>query len=552
MVAALYPWTTDDGVRIAASVGKAVLKHAKLELPQINTSDLVNRMSADVFVFDDLERCRMKVTETFGYINQLVERDGCKVVVLANEIELAQEEGYARGKEKLVGKTLIVEPDFDAAFSVFLSGIDDPPTREFFSVNVDLVRAVHQQSGLGNLRILQQTMWDFERVFPVIEAEHRRDERAMAHLLRLFFALSLELKGGTLNAHDVADRTKRALSDAVAKSDSPRPFAKAAAKYPGLYFHDSILSDEVAYNVLVRGVVDGPAIMRSLNESSWFVSVNEPSWRVLWHAGERRDEDVAAAAETLKDEFFARAYTVTGEMLHVFGQMLWLADLGVSGRTRAETVAECILYVEDLRRDSRLEAPFRSPLESLRHASYGGLGFSQFDTTEFKGLWRYVDEQRTAAAHDRHAAEAERLVALLEEDVGAFASEITHGRGGAAPLAYVPVFSAIDAEDVAKRLVALDPLAYREALLGLSSRWDMGMLATQLSDEHGWAASLLSTLEHIADVSDPFTGDRLRNIARWTIGRRLDDLRETAAQASGIDADQTENQDAVEDRPPDV
>ncbi len=158
MVAALYPWTTSDGIKIAASVGKAVLKHAKVELPQLKSGDLINRMSADVFIFDDLERARMPVTDALGYINQLVERDGCKVVVLANEDELKDNKDYQRGKEKLIGKTLLVEPDFDSAFDDFLTHVSHRITRELYSrLRVD-IRNVYEQSALQNLRILQQTL----------------------------------------------------------------------------------------------------------------------------------------------------------------------------------------------------------------------------------------------------------------------------------------------------------------------------------------------------------------------------------------------------------
>lgn len=547
MVAALYPWTTDDGVRIVASVGKAVLKHAKLDLPQFKASDLVNRMSADVFVFDDLERCRMKVVETFGYINQLVERDGCKVVVLANEAELQGEDGYAKGKEKLVGKTLFVEPDFRAAFAAFLESIEDAATKAFFLQNREVVRLAHEQSSFGNLRLLQQTMWDFERVFRVIGEAHRGEARAMSHLLRLFFALSFELKGGTLNPDDMAERTKRALTDAASKAERPRPFAVAGAKYPGLYLYDTILSDEAAYDILVRGVVHVSQVERSLAESSWFVSMNEPAWRILWHASERADADVAAAARQMLIEFVERRYDDTGEMLHVFGQMLWLADLGESGWDRAQTFEQCRRYVDDLRQEERLEAPFRSPLEASRHASHAGLGFSQKETPEFRELWRYVEEQRESAALARYPRETERLMDLMTTDVSEFAAEIAHGRGGSAPLAYVPVFQSVDAATFAARLASLDPLTYREALLGLSARWDMGTLATQLADERPWATALLTALNAIAETADAFAADRIRGVARWTIGRRLTELAEAEREVEAARRRDAAADDKAED-----
>ena len=256
MVAALYPWTDNDGVRIASSVGKAILKHAKIELPTLKSADLINRMSAEVFVFDDLERCRMPVTDAFGYINQFVERDGCKVVVLANQDEIKDQPKYKIGKEKLIGKTLEVEPDFNAAFEEFSSGISDFETRTFFSNSKVEIRDIYDQSSLKNLRILQQTMWDFERIYKAIDSVYRANTDAMKHLLRLFFVLCFEHKAGAIGPDDLMSRTKRSLVDAMANSENPSPLSKAGAKYPGLYIYDSILSDKVLTDILVKGVVD--------------------------------------------------------------------------------------------------------------------------------------------------------------------------------------------------------------------------------------------------------------------------------------------------------
>jgi hypothetical protein len=176
MVAALYPWSNNDGYRIAASVGQAFLKHAKYELPKLKPADLFSKMSAEIFVFDDLERCNMKITDALGYINQLVERDGCKVVILANEDEIRKgpkRKEYETGKEKLIGKTLKVEPDFDSAFSAFLAEIDDSDTEGFLLKMKPEIQSLYDQSESKNLRILQQTIWDFERLYRVIGQSHQ-------------------------------------------------------------------------------------------------------------------------------------------------------------------------------------------------------------------------------------------------------------------------------------------------------------------------------------------------------------------------------------------
>lgn len=70
-------------------IGNAILK--KL-LPETSiyeiTSDWLN-LGAFIFVFDDLERCDCPINEVFGFLNELVEHENTKVIIIANEKELS-------------------------------------------------------------------------------------------------------------------------------------------------------------------------------------------------------------------------------------------------------------------------------------------------------------------------------------------------------------------------------------------------------------------------------------------------------------------------------
>ena len=533
MVAALHPWGDNDGARIATSVAKAVIKHRiGWEFPKIKSSDLISRMSADIFVFDDLERCSMPITDALGYINQLVERDGCKVIVLANQDEIKNQADYLKGKEKLIGKTLEVEPDFKAAFSGFLTGITNQETQTFYQNTILEIREVYDQSALKNLRILQQTMWDFERLYRVLDQEHRGNVDAMRHLLRLFFALSFEHKSGALSPDDLRARTQRHLVDAIRDGQNRSPFQVAGEKYPGLYFYDSILSDEVVTDIFVRGVADGSAVTSSLNASSWFVSKNEPSWRTVWWSMERADADVQTAAKVMIEEFNVRKYKLTGEMLHLFGQMLFLADIGFSSRSRAETLTNCKAYVDDLRVQRELESPKQAYLDDIRHGSYGGLGFVQNDTSEFLELWQYVSEQRAASEIDGYPNNAKNLLALMDSDSSSFVRQITYNNEGGAEFANRPVLAEADVENFADTLIGLEPMAFREVLLGLSSRYDMAKLANgrELSGEREWAEGLETELLKKAANLEPFARDRISKNVEWTLGKRLRELMDSETE----------------------
>ncbi|MFR0898367.1 MAG: P-loop NTPase fold protein [Anaerobutyricum sp.] len=69
---------------LTASLGAFNIDFTKVEeILQMNISNWI-------ICFDDLERCCFSINEMLGYINQLVEHNNCKVIVLANEKEIGK------------------------------------------------------------------------------------------------------------------------------------------------------------------------------------------------------------------------------------------------------------------------------------------------------------------------------------------------------------------------------------------------------------------------------------------------------------------------------
>ena len=135
----LYPFLGWKGTKIAGRMAKTVLKLGGFDASGIDIRDFLNKYKPQVLVFDDLERCEMPINKVMGYINDFVEHQDCKVVIIANEKELGgsprqpkigrfrtndrRRGEYARRREKLVGKTLQVQSAFEEAMSFFTSKI---------------------------------------------------------------------------------------------------------------------------------------------------------------------------------------------------------------------------------------------------------------------------------------------------------------------------------------------------------------------------------------------------------------------------------------------
>ncbi len=98
----LHPYLTHRYTRIAGIVFKGLMKTAikvdfdrqhdsvmvNSQIPDLKLEDFVSDSPGRVLIFDDFERAVMPPVGVLAYINHLVERDDCKVVILANEREV--------------------------------------------------------------------------------------------------------------------------------------------------------------------------------------------------------------------------------------------------------------------------------------------------------------------------------------------------------------------------------------------------------------------------------------------------------------------------------
>ena len=114
-----------------------------------------------IIVFDDLERCLIPNEQLFGILNQFTEHSNCKVILIANEEELALKSGetnkYYKIKEKLVGQTF----KFDLEVSDSVKSIIEDTNNAIIANNSNLVQDIFSLSRLQNLRSLKIALQSF-------------------------------------------------------------------------------------------------------------------------------------------------------------------------------------------------------------------------------------------------------------------------------------------------------------------------------------------------------------------------------------------------------
>jgi hypothetical protein len=495
ILAGLNTLTDNKLVRYGGRIGRAALKKLTFgndtELSRFLPNDW-----CDLIVFDDIERAGLTPIEVLGFVNTFVEHDGRRVVIIANEEEIDGKENYRRLREKVIGMTFELVDQSEEALSHFISKVEDEDARKFLKEEQETVHSIFEQSQTHNLRILEQSVRAWERVYKVIPSALRSKRKGVVALLRLFFALSLEVKAGRIGSEDLIDRVQRIVAGRMSKRDGKEdvgtPMSNAQERYPHIYLHDGVLSDEVLISILCEGRIDADAIEQALTASEHFSQPDEePNWQKVWHGFLRDEKEFEAAWQGMEKEFEERKFEHPGEVLHVFGLRLWATEIGQLQKTPEVIIKECKDYVDALSAAGRLP---QSKLERLRDTSHG-LRYHKADAPEFRDLVAYYEARSAEAYRSTWPSLADGLLADMVGDPEKFHARICYSaRLGHSDCADIPVLSVIDVAAFVEKLLSMPPTAQRTIFEGLKERYDHGKLGGPLVEERDWIVAVRGEL----------------------------------------------------------
>lgn len=518
---ATYPLLSSKGVKVVGSLFKTALRYVNVNL-DASIQDALSGFKPDVLVFDDLERCDMDPNKVLGYINTYVEHDDCKVIIVANEAEITQNAEYRKRREKLIGRTMVVQSTFDEALESFITKIASERAQEFLMRQRPSISTVYHQAGLDNLRILQQTIWDFEPIIDALTDNQLQNQLGSDVVVKLFFALSFEMKAGRIEASDLRGRAAAVVSANFQRNRDnqkalPR-LAAADARYSELRLYDEVLSDDVLVDALVKGIVDPDGVRVSIQRSSYYVDVgDEPAWRTVWHWFERSDADFTTAFAEMERQFDAREIVEPGEILHVFGLRLWLSDAKIIEKTPAELVKEGKKYIDDLYSLGRLEPLGNNEIGELRFQGFGGLGINHHETDEYKELFLYLDGRRKDVEQDAMPQKAAGLLKEMEEDQALFLRRLNYTGGEDSFYVRVPVLASMSPTAFIEAFFRLKPVQQRVVLSALKARYESSAPFHELSSEIPWLEEVEKLLRDRASGLPQIGVERANKMIEWYI-----------------------------------
>lgn len=511
-----YPALQWKSTNLAGQLARSALKYLRVE-SELKLGDVMNRPADKLYIFDDLERCKINVSEILGYINQIVEHDGSKVILIANEEEIYRKHpDYLREKEKIIGKTFEVLPEIESALEFFVAE-QNAIVKQIIGRNIEIILSIYAKSDLNNLRILKQTIWDYGYLVEKIDKRYIDNDSAMNSLLQLIFVLSFELKAGRINSSDIIDRMNSLI---LARMDSKNygqlPIYLAQSRYPDVNLSNPVIPDALLRDILVRSIVDHHELCQALDRSGYFVDRSKfPAWRILWNNLKQSDEELEQASIEMEREFKQLKFTEPSQILHVFGLRILLVDIGIIANTLDHVVQECKEYIDKLLTNNTLKPLPLGDRMDVDILSSEGLGYYSNNTGEFKELFLYLKEKRKLAQEKCFPFHAHKLLELVKDDAVAFADAISSLSDVEFSYRHIPIMHLIDYREFVKIIIGQEIRCQEIILEALRMRYDAGQLNGELDVERNWVESVRQELMDMSLAASGWRKWRLKKYVEW-------------------------------------
>jgi hypothetical protein len=520
----MHPFLASKGVRLVGALLKGALKASfKVNLdeihkedmtllaqfPDVKASDVLGRTAQRVVVFDDFERAAMPSVELLGYINPLVEHDGCKVIILANEEIIEQDDAYKERKEKTIGQTLYVTADVGAAFDSFLTEIDTEGLKTFYLLHRKEIQDLFVVSRLDNLRLLKQFLWDFEKFWNVLIDEQHQNDKAMLEIMLLLCVWTFEIRSHRLDSEAFDyDQVNVAMALARNKPDERyRSFAAMVKTYPSVAFQSTLLTRSTIKGMILSSEFSAEGIRAQLSVHPYFAKAEEtPSWRLLWHSHILPEQDIPEVMRRFDEDFENRRYTEDGEVMHIAGLCLWISDIGQPGWPADTVIARLEKYIDDVYAERPGSSNDVLPASTL-HLDFGGaygLGYRYAGTPRFNGIATYLGKMAGAWRQRGLPLLAKELLDLLARDSDAFLRQVCVTAAGPSTYARHPVMIAIAPDDLVAAFVSQNAEGRKDIMVALAIRYEhLHIHPGELIAERPWMREVYTKLTAYLNSLDP-------------------------------------------------
>lgn len=301
---------------------------ANIDLKEFNPLDFFSDKKKSkqeiIFIFDDLERTEINLKEVLGYINHLVEQSNFKVIILANE-EKINNDDYKEFKEKIIGKTFEVKHSFEHILTSFIESKTNL-SKEVLNANTQIIKENYELANYNNLRHISQILFDFEYFIENIDEIYLKFEDFVSILINNFFAISIELKSANLTREELSKRATIVWDFSDNKDKEKINIEKIYKKYN--ITNNPLFDGKNWVKILLDNSIQKEELNELISNLSFFIEKQDklqPSWVKIWHYNELSNEEFTQNLNDVLNKFQNCEYDIPEHFIHVIALLIFFS-----------------------------------------------------------------------------------------------------------------------------------------------------------------------------------------------------------------------------------
>ena len=504
----IHPILGSKGARLAGQILKGAIKATirvdldgdskpdstvNVSVPDIKLPDYLRIDNNFILVFDDLERCKLKIEEVLGYINYFVEQESIKTLIISNATEIQQNEYFLKIKEKLVGATFNYTEDQDLAIQSILNKVLDGDLKTLLNSNLELVKQIFNQVGYQNLRSFKQTVFDFKRFYKkeFFEWNGNFESEIFEKVLKAFLILSLENKKGRFEkeilnfkldeleptADEKRKRALRHLSSFV--GEDAQKFQK---KYQ-MRLNEYIFSKNLWNQILNLNILNDEIINKELYEIYFRFKKDQPIWYKLWHYLDLKELDFTTLAKNAKESVEKSELTNETDILHTISMLVYFEEQNLISFPVENLL---VLAIEQFKKIVKLKENIKKPnFFDIREAS-GGYGLYAREFPIFKKFIEDLAQAYEDKYREKNRERVQELLLLMDNDTYEFYQQITNKYYD------YPILKSLEPGAFLDQLLKIDYRNAMNAIDGLSSRYTTHSQSKIYLQEEDWFEQIIA------------------------------------------------------------
>ena len=466
----------------AGKLADAFLKeNIKKTFGIIKKSLLSLNAKGNILIFDDLERCSINKVDLLGYINNFVEHQSYKVILIANEEELEKTEKYTQIKEKLIGKIFESKTNPTLAYDSFLIELKNTNNikENLLEIQKSNILELFEKSESKNLRALRQTLLDFERFYDEILVSHFEKEELIKDILYWFFLFSFEIRQGNNDILDLQKFSEEYYS--LLLNDKKKEEAKKT-KYKYFYNKynlennwDVIISFDLWKAILLDSNIQKEEIDLTLKNSKYYANEEINSWKLLYSYYNLDDNKFEKLTNEIYFKIYNLEYKIIKEVKIVASILLAFKEKNLIDKTDFCLEYEIkkqidYLFDNDLIDD---ETILPTDISSFYYNANSYENFEFMKSNKMKEINEYIDDKLKIKLEEKLKKDSGLVIkAILDNKVDDLSSLLIYTTTKYVPYADKPILKYLDVDELLNILKNCDNKTIRKFFHILSKRYD--------------------------------------------------------------------------------